>query len=336
MTANLLDDFPTPICHTGVSGALTYCNRAWLDFTGLPFQAQLGTGWAQNVHPDDRDGCLGAYERAVAECKSFECEYRLRRWDGEYRWVLDIGRPFYNSKHEYSGYVRVCYDNTDRKLSGDSLRNLSKRITARPAGEQRQTRWGRREEIGPALTALLIHLALMQSELPRDSNEVQQHLKSAVDLVQVAVEALWEPHSDTDCERPDISGLNMALMRYCDEATDQYNIPINYSGVEVSQVNSSISMAMMRLLQEGLAGAHDYAQATRISVALNNTARKLRLTIEDNGNGVNCPQITAANADLDLNTRLLDIQDRFKRLGGSVETDFQAGRGGCLIGVLPV
>jgi PAS domain S-box-containing protein len=336
MPANLLDDFPTPICHTAVDGALTYCNRSWLDFTGLPLESQLGHGWAQSIHPEDHDGCLGVYDQAIIECKPFECEYRLRRWDGEYRWVLDIGRPFYNSKHHYSGYVRVCYDNTDRKLSSDSLHRLSKRMTNRPPGDRREVYFGRREEIGPALTALLIHLALMQSELPRDAADTQQHLKSALDLVQVAVEALWEPTDEAGSERPEVTGLNLALMRYCDEATNQFNTPINYSGVEIPRLNSDTSMAMMRLLQEGLACAHDYAQASRISVTLSHTSKLLQLTIEDNGNGLNFPPISAENTCIELNVRLHDILEHFTRLGGKVKPDYQPGRGGCLIGVLPV
>ena len=122
MNAYLLDDFPAPICRTDPSGDLNYCNRAWSDFTGRPAVEQLGSGWVHSIHPEDREGCLGAYMQAVSAGKPFECEYRLRRWDGEYRWVFDIGRPFYNREHRCSGYVRVCYDNTDRKLSGGRIR----------------------------------------------------------------------------------------------------------------------------------------------------------------------------------------------------------------------
>lgn len=336
MPVNLLDDFPAPICHAAADGALTYCNRAWLEFTGLPLKAQLGDGWAECIHPEDRGGCLGAYHQAVVACQSFECEYRLRRWDGEYRWMLDIGRPFYDSMRRCSGYVRVCYDNTDRKLSSEGLHTLLRRLNSNSRNGLHVARFGQREEIGPALTALLIHLALMQSEFPNDADDLRQHLKSAIDLVQVAVEALWEPERQAGCERPDVTGLNLAMMSYCDEATNQYNIPINYSGVEISRLKNELSIAMMRLLQEALASAHDYAMATRINVALQHTDQTLRLIIEDNGNGMNCLSAEPNHTGAKPFGGLLDIQERFQRLGGGIKTEHQSGRGGCLIGVLPL
>lgn len=90
-------------------------NATWLAFTGRELAQEVGDGWAENVHPDDFDRCLETYLGAFGARRFFEMEYRLRRRDAEYRWILDIGCPFKDAAGEFAGYIGYCFDVTERK-----------------------------------------------------------------------------------------------------------------------------------------------------------------------------------------------------------------------------
>lgn len=99
-----------------------YFNKPWLNFTGRTLEQELGNGWAEGVHPDDLDSCFKTYTDCFDKQEKFDMEYRLRHCSGEYRWIRDIGTPFYNSKGEFEGYIGYCYDITTHKNIENDLR----------------------------------------------------------------------------------------------------------------------------------------------------------------------------------------------------------------------
>ena len=84
-----------------------WCNQPWLDFTGRTMEQEVGNGWAEGVHPDDFDRCLQIYTTSFAARERFSMEYRLRRHDGEYRWVLDHGVPRFTPDGTFLGLHRL-------------------------------------------------------------------------------------------------------------------------------------------------------------------------------------------------------------------------------------
>ncbi|MEI8085086.1 MAG: PAS domain S-box protein [Paludibacter sp.] len=98
-----------------------YFNQVWLNFTGRTLEQELGNGWAEGVHQDDLDRCLNIYTTAFNKQESFSMIYRLRRHDGEFRWLIDEGTPRYNSLGEFIGYIGHCLDITERQLAEDAL-----------------------------------------------------------------------------------------------------------------------------------------------------------------------------------------------------------------------
>jgi len=111
------DTAPVMMWMSGVDGGCTYCNHTWLEFTGRPVEEELGNGWAAGVHPDDRKSCLDRYQRALDAREPFTMEYRLRRRDGAYRWLLDHGVPRFTRDGAFSGYVGGCTDVTETKVA---------------------------------------------------------------------------------------------------------------------------------------------------------------------------------------------------------------------------
>src|SRR5919202_392264 len=102
---------------SGTDGQGTLFNKTWLDFTGRTLEEELGSGWLDNVHPEDRQRSRETYRQAFEARESFEMEYRLLRFDGEYRWVVDLGKPRFTPNGSFAGYIGSCLDITERKIA---------------------------------------------------------------------------------------------------------------------------------------------------------------------------------------------------------------------------
>jgi PAS domain S-box-containing protein len=100
-------------------------NQPWLDFVGRPIEKELGNGWAENVHPADLARCLEIYTTSFDARQPFKMEYRLRRADGEYRWILDHGVPRISGQGEFMGYIGSCIDIHDRKRDEETRARLA-------------------------------------------------------------------------------------------------------------------------------------------------------------------------------------------------------------------
>jgi two-component system, cell cycle sensor histidine kinase and response regulator CckA len=112
---NMADTAPVMIWVAGPDKLCTFFNKSWLEFTGRTMEEEMGNGWTENVHPDDLDRCVGTYSAAFDASRSFQMEYRLRRADGEYRWILDDGVPRIAPGGAVAGYIGSCIDITDVK-----------------------------------------------------------------------------------------------------------------------------------------------------------------------------------------------------------------------------
>jgi PAS domain S-box-containing protein len=99
-------------------------NQGWIDFTGRSLEAELGDGWREGIHPDDLDRCREIYASSFDARRDFTMEYRLRRHDGEYRWLLDQGVPLHAQGGEFTGYIGTCLDIHDRKRAEQERADL--------------------------------------------------------------------------------------------------------------------------------------------------------------------------------------------------------------------
>ncbi|HTP42110.1 MAG TPA: PAS domain S-box protein [Nitrospiria bacterium] len=118
----MADTAPVMIWVAGLDKRCTYFNKVWLEFTGRPLEKELGNGWAEGVHSEDYERCLEIYATAFDARREFKMEYRLRRADGEYRWILDHGTPRYLPNGSFVGYIGSCVDITDRREAEEALR----------------------------------------------------------------------------------------------------------------------------------------------------------------------------------------------------------------------
>jgi two-component system, LuxR family, sensor kinase FixL len=167
----LADTAPVMIWMSDTNKLCTYFNKGWLDFTGRSLEQQLGNGWAEGVHSEDLKPCLEVYVNSFDARNPFTMEYRLRRRDGEYRWVLDTGGPRFAPDGRFLGYIGSCFDITERKQAQDRFRlvvegspngvvlvDAQSRIVLVNATVEKMFGYGREELIGQSIDLLVPEL----------------------------------------------------------------------------------------------------------------------------------------------------------------------------------
>jgi two-component system, NarL family, sensor histidine kinase UhpB len=124
----LFSGFPNLVWRSDAAGRCDYLNQAWLDFTGRPRDSELGEGWLSGLHPDDQPLWRDALKRAFPKREPFEVEFRLRRANGEYGWIICNGRPYHDQSGRFAGYLCSCYDNTARRAVENALNESEERL----------------------------------------------------------------------------------------------------------------------------------------------------------------------------------------------------------------
>lgn len=110
----IVEQAPILIWRAGTDKACNYFNSRWLKFTGRTLEQELGNGWAEGVHPDDLQRCIAFYVANFDQRQIFEMRYRLKRYDGAWRWLFDRGVPYFDSDGTFAGYIGSCLDVTEQ------------------------------------------------------------------------------------------------------------------------------------------------------------------------------------------------------------------------------
>jgi PAS domain S-box-containing protein len=118
----LADSAPVLTWISGPDKRCTYFSLPWLEFTGRTLEQELGDGWIEGVHPEDLQRCVDTYVRAFDAREPFTMEYRLRRHNGEYRWILDNGVPLFEADQRFAGYIGSCVDIHERKKRNEKVK----------------------------------------------------------------------------------------------------------------------------------------------------------------------------------------------------------------------
>jgi PAS domain S-box-containing protein len=150
------DDSPLMLWMTDIDSKCIFANKAWQRFVGLPIEAIIGDGWANPIHPDDRERAYEDFQQRTAKREPVSIEYRVRRADGQYRWILDAGYPRFNeTTGEYEGYSGGCTDVTERRTAMEELRQWSAAMEAAMDGIARLDAHGRYEFVSQQYARLV-------------------------------------------------------------------------------------------------------------------------------------------------------------------------------------
>jgi PAS domain S-box-containing protein len=322
---------PVMIWMAGTDRLCTYVNQPWLEFTGRTLEAELGNGWVEAVHQEDLERCLKTSSEAFGQRQSFEMEYRVRRHDGDYRWILDIGVPRFNPDGDFAGYIGSCVDITERKLAEEALASVGHRLIV--AHEEERT-WIARElhdDIVQRIALVTVELERWDQQAPDTATGVHDHIRQArqrlFDLGKDIQALSHRLHSS----KLEYLGLVKAAQSFCRELSEQRHVRIEFKHSDVpAMLPKDISLCLFRVLQEALQNAVKHSGAQDFSVEVHGTQRGIHLTVSDSGIGFNLHD--AVNHQ---GLGLISMRERLRLVKGELSIQSKPGRGTTVLARVP-
>jgi PAS domain S-box-containing protein len=307
---------------SGTDMLRTYFNRPWLEFTGRSVGAELGNGWVEGVHPQDLATREDACRQASDRCEEFRIEYRLRRYDGEYRWILDTGVPRYSYDGSFVGYVGIGIDVTDRKQAEEALASVSHKLIEAQERERARIARELHDDIGQRLAFLAIeleHLQLSASNLSEVCSRIGELQKQTSQIATDVQLVSHELHSS----RLDYLGIAPAMRGFCQEFGEQQKVEIDFKTHGLpSVIPPDISLCLFRVLQEAVHNSAKHSGARRFKVRLWGAPDEIHLTVSDSGAGF---VLEAARESQGLG--LISMEERVKFVKGTFSIQAQPKRG---------
>jgi PAS domain S-box-containing protein len=190
----MADTAPVLIWMTGTDALCNYFNKPWCEFTGRTMDQEVGMGWLEGVHPDDVQGCFDRFLPAFHARKPFRMEYRLRRADGEYRWVTESGIPRYTVAGEFAGYIGSNIDVTDLKVAVEERERL-RQLQGELAHINRVTTMGElaasiAHEIKQPISAAETNATACLRWLARDQPDIEEAREAVSRIIQCVSRAV--------------------------------------------------------------------------------------------------------------------------------------------------
>jgi len=322
---------PVMIWMAGTDRLCTYVNQPWIEFTGRPLETHLGNGWAEVVHSEDLQRCLRAYSQAFDERQSYDVEYRARRHDGEYRWVLDTGVPRFNSDGAFAGFIGSCLDITDRKQAEEALGTVGRRLIE--AHEEERT-WIARElhdDIAQRIALLAVELERCDSQVPGSVLELHENLqlacRRASDLGKDVQALSHRLHSS----KLEYLGLATAAKSFCRELGEQRNVRVEFKHEGLpAGIPKEISLCLFRVLQEALQNAIKHSDGQNFAVEVQGTEEGITLTVSDTGIGFDWQDAMNRGG-----LGLISMRERLRLVSGELSIESAPGHGTTVFARIP-
>ncbi len=328
----LIDAAPVMMWMSDVDKLCTSFNRGWLAFTGRKIEEEIGNGWADGVHPDDLQRCLKIYVEAFDARLSFSMEYRLRRHDGQYRWIRDDGSPRYLPDGTFAGYIGCCLDIHDRKALSLERIELARRLMSAQEAERSRIARELHDGIGQEIALLGIQMqrASGASSLkPGVPNPEIQQFSARLAAIGVHVGHLSHQLHSSELE---YLGLTVAVTKLCREFSEESPIRVtcNCSNVP-TKLDNDVALTFLRLVQESLHNVAKHSGARSAQVDLIGTPEELSLIVCDDGAGFDVRQLKSAPG-----LGLISMRERVNLIGGEFVINSTPGDGTSIHARVPI
>ena len=323
---------PVMIRTSGVDALATDFNVPWLDFTGRDIATERGHGWLQSVHPNDVAAVSATRQRAFERREPYRMEYRLRRADGEYRWVLDSGQPRMTPDGAFAGTIGSAIDITDLKAARATLSNLNRRLME--AQEQERSRLARElhDDVCQQMTVLALDLDRLGQDLPESEAELRQKAEDLRDEITTLASHVNGISHRLHSSKLDLLGLAAAAGAFCKEVSSRSGTIVDFMHADVpAPLPPDIAINVFRVLQEALSNVAKHSGASRCYVSLRGTGGHLQLTVRDEGRGFDTGAAVATSG-----LGLVSMQERLKLVNGSVIIDSTPGAGTVIRATVPL
>jgi PAS domain S-box-containing protein len=322
---------PAMIWTSDIGRLFNYFNQPWLEFTGCSTEAELSKGWAEMVHPEDLETYLDTCWIAFVRREPFQMEYRVRRHDGEYRWILDHGVPRFDSDGTFAGYIGSCIDVTSRKLAEDALATVGRRLIE--AHEEERT-WIARElhdDIIQRLAVLAYQLDQWGTE-ESPSSPFSGHLRDLQEqLAGIAADTQSLSHR-LHSSRLDFLGLAVAARSYCRELSEKAGVEINFNSANVpTTLSKEVSLCLFRVMQESLQNAVKHSGVQTFKVELSGTPDSVELKVMDSGRGFEEQEALSCRG-----LGFVSMRERLQMVQGELKVQSKPGAGTTIYARVPL
>ncbi len=324
-----------------------FFNSTVLEFTGLPIEQLLGDGWLERIHADDLEQCVQAYVPAFEARQPFQMEYRFRRADGTYRWILDTGVPRNGPDGRFAGYIGSALDITERREMEQSIR--ANQAALRQAYEQNQDLAGRlinaqeaertriARDLHDDVSQQLAGVGIMLSGLKRTLNrsgpgpEVDETMGALQERTATLAHAIRHLSHDLHPGMLKHSGLAAALTQHCAEIQRHHGLTVSVDARDdLDAIAVDVALCLYRVTQEALTNVVRHARARSVVVELLQTRAGVELRITDDGIGF----VATERARSGLGLRSID--ERVRLTGGNVSVESRPGQGTKVLVRIPV
>jgi PAS domain S-box-containing protein len=304
---------PVLIWMSGTDRLCTYVNKPWLDFTGRTLESELGNGWSEGAHPEDLSRYLDTYTRAFDRREAFRMEYRVRRHDGEYRWILNTGVPRFNPNGSFAGYIGSAIDITEHKKAEEALSSVSRRLIEAQEEERRYIARELHDDMSQRVALLAIDVRRLEDALPQSSPGLRsQTAEIAKRTLEISKEVQSLSHR-LHSSKLELLGVAAAMKSFCNELSAQQKVEISFAHSDVPRsLPPDISLCLFRVLQEALRNAVKYSGVRHFEANLRGVVSAILLTVRDSGVG-----FSVEEAIKNHGIGLISMRERVSLVGGA-------------------
>jgi PAS domain S-box-containing protein len=332
----MADTTPSLVWMCDAQGKITYSNESRLAFIGLHPNEAKNAGhsdtWTQCIHPDDLKNLLDTVSQALKTQQRFSLEYRLRRSDGVYRWVLDVAAPRVNGDGSFAGLIGSGTDTTDQKLAQQALAKVSGQLIEAQEKERGRIARDLHDDICQRLALLAMQISQANRSVDESAETTKQRLqeiqKHCCEIAGDVQSLSHQLHSS----KLDYLGVVAAIKGFCDEFSRQHEVSIKITDANVPrELPQDISLCLFRVAQEALHNAVKYSGTNQFTVRVIGMVDCIQLVVSDAGAGFD---VEAAKRNRGLG--LVSMQERVHLVHGTLSIESQAGEGTKILAVVPL